>query len=814
MKLDPYIGDVRVECAFSTAPDDLAPAFVDISDYVAVQPGISITRGRMDEYAVVQPGTCRLSLDNTLGYFTAGYTGSPWYPNVKIRKKIRVTVRDMTIAGNLLSIEDATFEGGTVGDWIASPSTGAPPALSNSTAHAHSGTKSLLIVWATGIGYADLTLTGLVIGRQYTLSTWVFVPSAPSVFLQIKGTGNYGAGSATGAFSRISLTFTATATSETVQVAPGSPPTSGQSVYVDDVQLDEGPNVQTFTTTPPVISYRYTGYVDEWPTEWPGGGDYSLVQVTATDRFKRIGGSGSGLTTGAGIASGTHGGGGGSGKGTGLSAFRSIIEMEYLSDSPFAYYTLAEPAASVLAGDTSGNGCGSLAIAQAGSGGTLTFGSATGPSTDALTALSLAPVNTTNGKYLTGDFGAQNSTNSNGMTIEVFFSTSTAGDQSMVSIYYVTKQADWLQLGITAAGKLKGNIWTGSAITSAATVTDGLTHHAAFKLVFDPAAGGTITTTLYLDGAIAGTTTTSFPAIFPFAGMQIGYTPLSFGTPGAYTGTLAHAACYAIALSDARVADHATAGLTGFSGERSDQRIARYARYAKIPPSEQVLEVGSSTSIAFVDVTGQAPLTAMQTIEATESGLLLIDGLGRLAFQGRNHRYNTTSVLTLAGEDIDPSAKFIENDAYLINDVSASRPNGITFRAINQQSVTDYGQAQINPSLITTSDNEVVDAANWKANQTAVPTSRLPNLTVNILTNPAIAAAVLALDISSRITIGTLPQYAPMTSGDVFIEGLTETITDQEYKLAFNTSPASQSSVWQLDSAIYSQLDSTTRLAY
>ena len=214
------IVNVRVEVAFTTGLDDPAPAFVDVSSWVVGNAGIQIVRGRLDEYATVSPGTCTLTFDNTDGRFTAGYAGSPWFPNVKIRKKLRVTYRD---------------------------------------------------------------------------------PAGP-------------------------------------------------------------------------IFYRFTGYVEEWPTAWPAGKDYSEAQVTAVDRFKRLGDR---------------------------APFKSVIEEEYLSDNPYAYYTLGEPALSTLAGDTSKNGRNPLTIAQLGSGGTLTFGSGVGPPTDSLTAAVLAPANTTNGKYLT-----------------------------------------------------------------------------------------------------------------------------------------------------------------------------------------------------------------------------------------------------------------------------------------------------------------------------------------------------------------------------------------------------------------------------
>ena len=81
--------NVRVEVAFATTPDDPAPAWTDISPFVDMTSGVSITGGRQDEYATVQTGSCRVSLNNIDGRFTPGNVSSPYYPNVKIRKKPR-----------------------------------------------------------------------------------------------------------------------------------------------------------------------------------------------------------------------------------------------------------------------------------------------------------------------------------------------------------------------------------------------------------------------------------------------------------------------------------------------------------------------------------------------------------------------------------------------------------------------------------------------------------------------------------------------------------------------------------------------------
>src|SRR5215813_4285317 len=51
---------------------------------------IMIRRGRQSEFASVEAGTMTLRLDNRNRDFDSEYTSSPYYPNVKPRKRLRL----------------------------------------------------------------------------------------------------------------------------------------------------------------------------------------------------------------------------------------------------------------------------------------------------------------------------------------------------------------------------------------------------------------------------------------------------------------------------------------------------------------------------------------------------------------------------------------------------------------------------------------------------------------------------------------------------------------------------------------------------
>ena len=68
---------------------DAVPTWVDITAYVRLKHGITVTRGSTYG-AGAQPGTASLTLDNTDGRFTVGNTGSPYYPYVHLQSLVKI----------------------------------------------------------------------------------------------------------------------------------------------------------------------------------------------------------------------------------------------------------------------------------------------------------------------------------------------------------------------------------------------------------------------------------------------------------------------------------------------------------------------------------------------------------------------------------------------------------------------------------------------------------------------------------------------------------------------------------------------------
>ena len=117
------------------------------------------------------------------------------------------------------------------------------------SATAHAGTGSASLVQASSApAVATRTMTGLTVGRSYTLQAWV--SGAGDASLGITGVGDT-APVAAGAWALISYPFTATATSHDLQVT-ATAVSEDAALLIDDVTLTEDAWSETIpgTTTP------------------------------------------------------------------------------------------------------------------------------------------------------------------------------------------------------------------------------------------------------------------------------------------------------------------------------------------------------------------------------------------------------------------------------------------------------------------------------------------------------------------------------------------------------------------------------------
>lgn len=786
---------LRVDVAFEEDPDATPPAWHDITDYVRLSSGVSITRGRQDPKAQPSTGTCSLVLDNSDGRFTSGKSGGPYGDWVIPGRKLRVTWRPDSGSGNLLTDEDASFEGGTTGNWYFGYfGTPANVTLANSSTRASDGSRSLLVTFPTASAGAGCQLgTDVVKGRTYTLHARVYVPAGGPAVELADPFGNFpssSASSTTGAWETLSTTWEATSHVIYIVVRSTAATTSGQQVWLDSFMLEEGPAASTFTTGN-AIHNRFTGHVESWPTEaYPVRAAYT--RIAAHDRLSALGYA---------------------------DEFRSVPEESILGTgtAPMAYYPLFGESDASAFGSVASTPQGSLRVIE-GPGETFDPVGGTGPGTDGSASPKFMPESTSSGTMLraalTSGVGFLN------RTLRCTIRHDGSASREAVAASIMDAYGARVDVGVDSTGHAFAaayNPWEGAEVwrvTSSVQVDDNRTHSLA---VTEAYSGGTTQVTLNLDGDNTDTDTVGGQTDWVAVALGVGGS-LDDWTRRYFAGTISHVAAWTGALTESEMSDHHAAMMTGYEGESTDDRIARYASWVGIATGEQNLETGYGT-VGHRDTGGVAPVTAMQDVAVTEGGALLIDREGKLAFYNRRHNITADPALTVAGNDDDT----VISDASLrnvVNDVTVEVAGGGSVRVADEASIARYRRRAERVTMYADTDSQASSAAYNRIARWATPTPGVDVVTVDVGTLPAVDhTGALALDVGDKLEVTTLPSTAlPGSSFVGWVEGYTETIGSGTWRTEFALSPVSatggDSRPWILADATWSELGATTVPAY
>lgn len=790
--------------------------WTDISQYVDIAQGVTITRGASDELSETQPGTASLRLDNSDGRFTPGNPASPYYPSVRRNAPIRVSVAVMpTVTGSapypLAMIGDdfddirinTTLWSGNFGTVSEAGGRARISAIAGITSGFLSSRKWRLQGSSTTVRLATVPSggtnprTGFMVNSVTAGTRIGFQYSAPG-FLACRSDVGFSDGAAvTLTYSPIDhLWLRIREASGTVywETSPdGYTWTVRRSlatpawVGTDQValQMDAGRDAGTtdfaeYDLVGATVRPRFWGMVNEFPVDWEGLS--STVSITATDLFKRL---------------------------NRLPTLRSMLTEEIAGFLPAAYYPLTEPSDSTSAGDLSGNGLPSMTIAQAGTGGTLTMGTDTGPAATGDSTPTFTPVSATAGQYLTVDLGTatQQQLTTGPISMEAWFKTTVTG-RAILSLYSPDLQCVQV-LSLSASGGLQIE-WTDSG-ASTLTVepivgTSGLADGAWHQVVWDQSLSGNVA----VDGINVDPSVPVTDGVDQRM-LQIG----GYRGTRLWSGSLAHVALYARGASSV-LRTHYNAGMNGYTGERADIRISRLCGYAGLV--DTIIQGSTHDPIASQGPGGTDVVARMREVESTESGkLFAARDQYLMTYQSRDLRYNpapASEAFQIDYADLEPGISFADDDQKMLNSLEASRPGGATQKVTAPESIVAFGVYDPGAlSILKTSDNSVLDAANWRVSRYADPTPELREVPIEAYTMPTYPD-ILDADISSYFTVYNLPSQSPDPSMRVTVEGYTETIKEQSHLIQFHTSASLTDSVWVLDDPVYSKLDTTTRLAY
>jgi hypothetical protein len=739
-----------------------------------------------------------------------------YFPNVKSGKKIRYGVLWKGNGKNLDT--DPSFNGAAPfqgsNDRYPWESVGTVPVtIESSTAFAQSGTSSMRILLSAGAAGANKIrkkVYGTIAGRQYTASLYLRVGTGdPAMKFSVTGAGS-SLTTTLNAFERESVTFTATGPYCELVVETNAAAVGTEDIFVDAVQVEEGAVATTFESTSAKFTWRFTGEVNEWPTEWLGGPALlALSNLSATDQFKRLGDLGELSTT---------------------------LDEDILDDTPAVYYPLNEPAgvagSTISAGDASGNDETPLVPKQYGGGGSITFGQEVGiPDfyVNRRTSVYINPASAGNGSYLRAslktpmsdprglaptDIGA-------GSCINVFAqeSTSILANSGPLAILSASDGSWFGVRKSTVTGNITACFYDG--VTGLLTEVDSgigmsTTSPRMYTATLKIESTGFITLTFYSNAVQFGS---SF--VIDRADGIPAWNVVSVGGRGAELARayLSNAAFYGWPTTTGAITGWWYSAFRGTDGAGSTS-YARMAKLVVYTNLEQPLRWSNPTAgfipkpVGPQEIEGQ-PLEAIRKIEATEDGQFFIRGDGQAILLLRAYRYNRAPSLTIESERLDPDAVSFRGDDFgLVNDVTATRSDGATARIVNKASRQVHGRRKAQRDTIATTDDELRALAAWQANAWGTQRNRITGVKISLLNDSSVVNSALGLEIGQKIRIQSLPSQAPSSTVDLFVEGWTEVIAEEEWSMAFNTSPSEMYDVWQIGVAGHSEIGVTTRIGH
>lgn len=338
----------------------------------------------------------------------------------------------------------------------------------------------------------------------------------------------------------------------------------------------------------------------------------------------------------------------------------------------------------------------------------------------------------------------------------------------------------------------------GPNVSVAVAYTAGL-HHLAARAT---ATG----LTLYFDGAPIGTTASTA------CGPLVDLDSIIIAGPGDDCDV----SYLALSNDGSTIGQRALAGLSIASTQTASERIALAASVGgvespNIDTTTDELDAYSSLEKSVLDV--------MRAAETSDGGVLFDAADGTLTYRTRTDRYNAASAFTLdvSLQQVEASVAPRLDRSALTNEVTVTRSGADDElgRFADADSIADYGVVRSSFEIQADADH-CYQAAAWAVFLHGEPGVRIPNLEIDLLAlSAALQDAVLAAEIGTRFTVTGLPVEFPTGTLDFFVEGYSEAIALETYRITLNVSPydPAKFDVWTVEDAVYGAYDSNP-LAY
>jgi hypothetical protein len=802
---------LRCAIAFASQPMASVQAWTDVTSRLRGQ--IALKRGRQNELNRIEAGTLKCCLDNRDGALTKSNSASPYYPNVKIRRRIRVQATWGGVPGGTQTI---SLSGATGLFRLAYGAQTTGGLGSGATA----GQVQAALAQLGSIGVGNVAVTGpaggpfvvsllgglsggavlpLIIRHALASSTAPTVTTTTAAALAHNKVIRVTVGGATGG------TLTCLASPA---ISPYDFPTfvpAGNAQAVDSCDYAYGPGNTTVAVVLPgqtwdvtftgALALSNTPSLVLWSdTLTPAHTGAVTVMQTGNAPVAMIQRIQLGTPT-AGVWQVTAGGQTTGDLAWNASAAALQTALQALSSIGSGNCTVSSPSSGVydvtIGGSLTGMGL-PLTVAARLTGGSwaVTIADTPGTTYDLFTGfLESLPVEEPDGAWADAKANV------------------TAIDG----------------LGLLARSKINGSL--GAAVPTTTTTTQGgpgvsevqlLSLNGATSGSFRLRFSGQTTGSLAWNATAAAVQTAlrALPAIGA-AGIAV-----SGAAGGPYTMTFGGA----LANSD----QAPIVANLDFPGQRSDLMVAAVLDAVGWPAADRLLDAGIST-LADAVITKDTPaLQLLLKIADSENGVVFCDASARVVFQNRYQRTQQGAPLATFSDQPTgaqlPYATLLpsDDDTAFFNEVTVTAAGGSPQIARDAASIAEYWIAtyQRTDTLIA-SDTEAGSASQWLLSRRAIPATRIPAIILRGVLDPArLWPELLGRAIGDRIRVIKHPRGGGLIDQDVYIEQLEVKLSrgEKDGKIdavwQWQLSSAQTTGYWIVGDVVWGVLGVTTKLAY
>ena len=244
----------------------------------------------------------------------------------------------------------------------------------------------------------------------------------------------------------------------------------------------------------------------------------------------------------------------------------------------------------------------------------------------------------------------------------------------------------------------------------------------------------------------------------------------------------------------------------GWAGETAGERMNRLSGEESFP-----LVTGDLTA-NHSRVGPQYPQTMLDVLQDSadvDGGILAEqrENVG-LIYRGRAGFYNQRETLALDfnARGLVTPIEPVDDDQLIRNDRTIERLNGGSARAVLdegplsvQEPPNGVGMYDDSTTLNLFNDAQAIQTAFWYLRLGTVDEARYPRIMINLAVRPDIIDAATRMDVGDRLTIVNPPEWLPPDTIDQQAQGYTETLELTRWFIEFNCAPNSVFQVANVD---------------